>query len=83
VAQHIDVCDRLTTVGEHRRHVDQDPTPVVERDEVAAEHRLGQLGSQTRPVGQEPGRDAARVGHHTDIVGGYRQASRHEVRFTA
>jgi hypothetical protein len=76
VAQHVDVGDRLTTIGEHHRHVDQDPATVVTRREVATGHRLGQLSRQPGPIGQEPGHDAARVGHHADTISGHGQTRR-------
>jgi hypothetical protein len=33
VAQHVDVADRLTAIGQHHRDVDQDLAPVMDRQE--------------------------------------------------
>ncbi len=76
VTQHVDVGDRLTTIGEHDRHIGQDPATVMDRDETTPGHRLGQLPSQARSVGQQPQRDAARVGHHADTISRDRQPRR-------
>jgi Transposase len=41
--------------------------------ERAARHRLGQLGREPGPVGQQADRDTARVSHHADTIGGHGQ----------
>ena len=82
MAKHGNIGDRLTTVGEHHRHVSQHPTTVVPRDEAAPRHRPGQLASQSAPVSQEPGRDAARMRHHLGAITRHTKPADHEVRFT-
>ena len=62
--------DRLPAIGEHHRDVDQDPAPVMNRGERAPLERLGQLGGQSDPVGEHPGRHAARVRHDTGPIAG-------------
>jgi hypothetical protein len=52
VPQHLDVGDRLATVGEHHRDVDQHPSPVVDRSERPTLQRLRQLAGQAGPIGQ-------------------------------
>jgi hypothetical protein len=64
VAQHVDIGDRLTTVGEHHRDISQHPATIVDRHERAAAHRCRQRLRQAGPVGQQPQPDAARVSHH-------------------
>ena len=54
VAQHVDVGDRLTAVGDHDRHVGQHPAPVMTGDELAPRQRRRQL-----PMSGRPGRPAA------------------------
>ena len=76
VAQHVDIGDRLTTIGEHHRHVDQYPSPIMNGSELATGHRHGQLPGQAGSVRQEPSRDTARVGDHADTIGGHQQAGR-------
>ena len=56
VAQHVDVGDRLTTVGEHHRHVDQHPAPVMDRGERAPRQRLD--SSPVRPARSASSRTA-------------------------
>jgi hypothetical protein len=70
VAQHVDVRDRLTTVGDQHREVDQDPAPVVHRLPPFAGKRLGQGAGQPGPVGQHPQQRGADVRHHTRTVRG-------------
>jgi len=70
VTQHVDVGDRLTTVGEHHRHVDQYPAPVMDRDERRRGQRLRQLRGQSSPVSEQPHRDRPSVRHHTRSISG-------------
>jgi len=53
VAQHVDVADRLATIGEHHRDIGQHPAPLMDRHEPASGHRLRQLNRQPGPVGQQ------------------------------
>ena len=76
VTQHVDISDCLATVSQRHRHVGQHPTPVMARNEITPGHRSGQRRSQAGPVGQQPGRDAARVRHHPDTITRHHQASR-------
>jgi hypothetical protein len=76
VAQHVDVSDRFAAIGEHYRDIGQDPATVMDRRERAARHRLGQLGREPGPVGQQADRDTARVSHHADTLGGHGQPVR-------
>jgi hypothetical protein len=48
LAQHINVTDRLASIGEHHRDISQHPAPVMDRDEPAPGHRLRQ--STVKPV---------------------------------
>ena len=83
VAKHVDIGDGLTPIGEQHRHVDQHPATVVARDEVAANHRLGQLPGQARPVGKQPGSDAARMRHTPTTPSPVTdRPTAHKVRFT-
>jgi hypothetical protein len=54
VTQHLDVGDRLPTVGDHHRYVGEHPTPVVHRPEPPPGQRRRQRLSQPNPVGQQP-----------------------------
>ena len=74
MTQHIDVGDRLTTIGDHHRDVDEDTAPVMKGHKRASGKGLGQLGGQTRSVTHETEPDAARVGHHAGPATSYRQA---------
>jgi hypothetical protein len=71
VAQHVAVRDRLTTIGQQDRDVDQDPAPVMHRTKRGPGKGLGQLTGEARLVGQQPHRDAPSVGHHTRSTGRY------------
>ena len=74
MAKNVDVGDRLTTISDHRRAVDQDPAAVVNRGERALRHRLGQLGREPNTIGQDTEPDAAGMGHHAGPATSYRQA---------
>jgi hypothetical protein len=76
VAQPVDVRVRFAAIGEHHRDIGQDPATVMDRRERAARHRLGQLGREPGPVGQQADRDTARVSHHADTIGGHGQPGR-------
>ena len=71
MAQHVDIGDRLTAIGDHHRDIDQDPAPVVQGHERAPGQGLGQLTGQAGPITHETESDAARVGHHADTVARY------------
>ena len=73
MAQHVDVGDRLTAIGEHHRDIDQDPATVVDRGERVAGHRRGETTRQAGSVGQQTKPDTPRVGHHADTVTGHGQ----------
>ena len=49
VAQHVDVGDGLTTVGQQHRQVDQHPAPVMDRAERAPRQRRRQGSRSARP----------------------------------
>jgi len=68
VPQHVDVGDRLTTVSEHHRDIDQHPATVVDRSERPTPQGLGQLTGEPDPIGQHPVRHGARVRHDTAAV---------------
>jgi len=70
VAQDVDVGDRLPAAGQHRRHIDQHPAPVVDRDERAPRQSLGQAGCQPDPVGEQPDRDRTGMTDHPGAVTG-------------
>jgi len=74
VAQHVDVSDRLTTIGEHHRNVREHPAPVMDRDERTPCHRLRQLVRQAGSICQQPQRNTARVSYHADTITGHGQA---------
>ena len=74
MTQHVDVGDRLTTVGDHHRDIDQHSAPVMKGDKRATGKGPGQLASQTRSVTHETEPDTARVGHHAGPATSYRQA---------
>ena len=70
-AQHRQVGDRLTAVGEHRGHVDRDPAPVMTTGPTPR-HRKGFTEPAGQPghigdIGQQPGTGMA---DHTPTVGG-------------
>ena len=73
VAQDVDVGDRLTAAGDQDRDIDQDPTPVVRRDEPPPSQGPGQRAGQADLVRQQPGRDVPGVGHDPGAVRGDRQ----------
>ena len=76
VAQHVDVADRLTPVGDHHGQVDQHPTPIVNRPPAPPRERRRQRLGQPGPVGQHPRQRRARVRHHARTVGGDPQVPR-------
>jgi hypothetical protein len=39
VTQHIDIGDRFTTIGEHHRHIDQHPAPIMTRSKRPTRQR--------------------------------------------
>jgi hypothetical protein len=41
VTQHVDVGDRLPTIGEHHRHIGQHPAPIMTRGKSPTCQRLG------------------------------------------
>jgi hypothetical protein len=57
VAQHADVGDRLTTVGEHHRDIDEHPATVMDRGEQPTGERDGQPVGQADPICQQAQRD--------------------------
>lgn len=70
VAQHVDVADRLPTIGDHHREIDDDPAPVVDRPAPVAGQPGGQRPGQPRPVSQYPQQRRADMRHHTRPVRG-------------
>ena len=76
VTQHVDVGDRLTTIGEHDRHIGQHPAPVMERRERPPRQRHRQLAGQADPIGQKPQASTTGMSHHAGTTARYRQPSR-------
>jgi len=68
MAQHVDVGDRLTAIGEHHRHIGQNPAPIMAREKRPPRQRGRELTSQTRPVGQKPQASTAGTGHHAGPI---------------
>ena len=76
MAQGVDIGDRFTANGDHRRDIDQHPSPVMARGEPSPGHRARQRISQPRPVSQQPDRHTPGVGHHAGPVPRHRQPRR-------
>ena len=70
MTQDVDVGDGFPAIGEHHRDIDQDLTAVMDRDETAPGHRLGQGARQPDAVRQHAQRDAARVSDDADTIAG-------------
>ena len=71
VAQHVDVGDGLTAVGQQHRQVDQHPAPVMDRPERRAESTPS-TGAPVSPTRSASSRTATLPGvrHHPGPVGG-------------
>jgi hypothetical protein len=64
VAQHVDVADRLTAVGDQHREIDQQPAAVMGRPPAPAGQCRRQRRGQPGPVGQQPQQRRADMRHH-------------------
>jgi hypothetical protein len=60
VAQHVDICDRFPTIGDHHSQIDQHQAPIMNRPPT----RPTAPGSD-RPVGQHPQQRHTGMRHHT------------------
>ena len=76
VTQHVDVGDRLTTIGDHDRHIGQHPTPVMARRERPLRQRHRQRRYQADPIGQKPQASTTGMSHHAGTTASYCQPSR-------
>jgi hypothetical protein len=70
VAQHVDVRDRLTAVGDHHGQIDQHPAPVMHRPPPSPGQRTRHSARQPRAISQHPQQRRADMRHHTRTVRG-------------
>jgi hypothetical protein len=76
VTQHVDVADRLTTVGDHHRQIDRDPAPIMARPPTPPGQRTRQRLGQAGPIRQHSQQRRTHMRHHPRAIRGDPQTSR-------
>jgi hypothetical protein len=74
--QHIDIADRLTTIGDHHRQVDQHRTPIMLWPPPGSGQAHRDRLCQADPIGQHPQQHSTHMRHHTRTVRGNPQIPR-------